>query len=152
MKGEESLLTIKNTEMKGRIIGAQSVTKTFSFLFGCILGEKILLQTDNLSRTLQSPKLSAVEAHQLSNAVVNKKKLEKERSDDKEFSKFWVFVNKKKEELGIDDPQLPRKRKHPERLTENFGNAQDLTEYFGMHKQTNTQFLSPHDQYSELKF
>ena len=52
---EESLFTIKDTEMKGQIIGAQTAMKKFLFLFGCVLGEKILIQIDNLSRTLQSP-------------------------------------------------------------------------------------------------
>ena len=51
----DSLTITKETEMKGRLIGAQSCMSKFPFLFGCLLGEKVLMQTDNLSRSLQSP-------------------------------------------------------------------------------------------------
>ena len=52
----------KESEMRACIIGVQSYIKTFDFFFGIILGELILRHSDNLSKTLQSPKLSAAEA------------------------------------------------------------------------------------------
>ena len=115
---ENSLLITNDTEMKGRIIGAQSSMRKFSFLFGCLLGEKVLMQTDNLSRSLQSPELSAIEAHQLAEAVMAS--LQKERNDSM-FERFWVSVCKKRDELEIDDADLLRKRKHPKCLTDFFG-------------------------------
>ena len=45
---------VKDTEMKGRIIGVQTIMKSIKFYFGCQLGERLLGQTDNLSRTLQN--------------------------------------------------------------------------------------------------
>ena len=49
--------------------------KSFNFLFGLMLAERILKHTDNLSKTLQYSVKSAVEAHsisQLSIAVLQK--------------------------------------------------------------------------------
>ena len=40
---EHSLSITNDTEMKGRIIGAQTNMKKFSFLFGSLLGEKVLM-------------------------------------------------------------------------------------------------------------
>ena len=42
-----------------RIVGVQSVMTKFEYLFGVFLGECILKHTDNLSKTLQNPSLSA---------------------------------------------------------------------------------------------
>ena len=47
---EWSLDNVKVTEMRVRIIGAQSKMTTFDFLFGCFLGKVILKQTNNLSK------------------------------------------------------------------------------------------------------
>ena len=49
---EKTLETSLNTEMKARILGAQSAMRKFNFLFCCILGKKVLSSTDNLSRAL----------------------------------------------------------------------------------------------------
>ena len=35
---------------------------TFNFVFGVVLGERILKHTDNLSKTLQNPSLTAADA------------------------------------------------------------------------------------------
>ena len=50
---EFSVDIVKDTEMKARIIGVQAIMKSFKFYFGCQLGERLLGQTDNLSRTCQ---------------------------------------------------------------------------------------------------
>ena len=52
-----SLSVLKDTAMKARIIGVSTLMKKFSFYFGCCLGVCLLRQTDNLSKTLQDPRL-----------------------------------------------------------------------------------------------
>ena len=118
---EHSLSITNDTEMKGRIIGAQTNMKKFSFLFGSLLGEKVLMQTDNLSRSLQSPELSAIEAHQLAEAVIGS--LQQDRNEAT-FNSFWDTVCNKRDELDINREKLPRKRKHPRHLTDFFGYLQ----------------------------
>ena len=61
--------------MKARIIGVQVIMKSFYFYFSCQIGERLLGQTDNLSRTLQSRDLSAMNAISLAEVVI--KTLEK---------------------------------------------------------------------------
>ena len=43
--------------------------KTFNFLFGTILGEMLLLHTDNMSQTLQKKTISAGEGQQVGKVV-----------------------------------------------------------------------------------
>ena len=47
------------------IIGVQAQINQFSFLFGLMLAERVLQHTDNLSKTLQNPKLTAIEGEQI---------------------------------------------------------------------------------------
>ena len=58
---EESLEIVKETEMRSRISGIAACMQSFDFFFGVMLSELILRHSDNLSKTLQSPKLSAAE-------------------------------------------------------------------------------------------
>ena len=52
---------VRDTETKARIRGVSAVMNTFDFVFGCMLGEKMILKhSDNLSSTLQHKSLSAV--------------------------------------------------------------------------------------------
>ena len=87
----------------------------FSFYFGCCLGEKILRQTDNLSRALQSSSISAAQGNMLARDVV--KTLLTDRSDES-FDLFWarIIQRKDKEIKCIEDPVPPRKRKAPIRF------------------------------------
>ena len=48
----ESLDRVKDSEMKARILGVALQMKTFSYLFGIVLGDLILQHSDNLSCTL----------------------------------------------------------------------------------------------------
>ena len=48
-----------DSENRARITGVKAQMEKFEFLFGLCLGECILRHTDNLSKTLQSPSLSA---------------------------------------------------------------------------------------------
>ena len=77
--------------------------KTFDFLIGILLGELILRHSDNLSRTLQSPKISAAEAQKVVAMTV------------KMFKLFWTNTLRKSRELSVNEPELPRKRKTPRR-------------------------------------
>ena len=52
---------------------------TFPFLFG-VLGECALKHTDNLSKTLQNPALTAAEAHHIANLTCQT--LERIRNDE----------------------------------------------------------------------
>ncbi|XP_068725038.1 zinc finger MYM-type protein 1-like isoform X1 [Montipora capricornis] len=109
-----SLTVSKDTEMKARIRGIQSMMTTFNFYFGCTLGEQLLRQTDNLSRALQDSSTSAAQGNRLAQDVV--KTLLKDRTDTS-FHLFWARILQRKttEIQTIEDPMLPRKRKAPVR-------------------------------------
>ena len=67
---EWSIDNLKDTEMKARVRGVKSYMETFDFLFCCSLGERLLKQTDNLSRELQNSTISAAQGQQLAHDVV----------------------------------------------------------------------------------
>ena len=75
------------------------------------LGIEILSHTNNLSRTLQNPSLSAAEAHQNAKRVVSV--LNDQRSDA-QFELFWNELNNSLDAKKIDEPAQERKRKHQE--------------------------------------
>ena len=79
--------------------------QSFKFLFGLLLSEVILRHTDKLSRTLQQPKLSSVEGHGV--AMLTVKTLENLRTDDN-YELFWQKVEKTRDQLDVDEPQLAR--------------------------------------------
>ena len=68
--------------------------------------------TDKLSKTLQSPSLSAADSQQLAQLTSNT--LERLRNQEY-FSLLWSKVSGMQEKLQIDEPMLPRKRKAPRR-------------------------------------
>ena len=103
---EKTLETSLNTEMKARVLGAQSAMRKFNFLFCCILGKKVLSSTDNLSRALQSPKISAVDG----------RILEEERSDIA-FENMWSITLETQRNLDIDDPKESRRKVSGKQLT-----------------------------------
>ena len=107
---ECSLDNVKVTEMQVRIIGAQSKMTTFDFLFGCLIGKVILKQTDNLSKTLQSPKLSAAEGQESCEDVITT--LGKDLNA-KSFNLFWERLGQRRQQLSIKPARLPRQRKAP---------------------------------------
>ena len=80
----------KDTEMKARILGVEAQMKTFRYVFGVMLGETILRNTDNLSKTLQHQHFSAAGQHVASLAVET---LEHLRTDEC-FDLFWCKVLK----------------------------------------------------------
>ena len=50
-----------NAEMSAKVSGIAYQMSKFNFVFGVMLGERVLMYADNLSRTLQQKDLSAVE-------------------------------------------------------------------------------------------
>ena len=115
-----SLEKVKDPIMKARIKAVKAAMPTFNFLFGCLLGSTILRQTDNLSRTLQSPKVSAAQGYSIAMDVV--KTILNDRNEES-FEMFWEMVNRKKVELNIDDPKDVRKMKATPKVQ--VGNSSD---------------------------
>ena len=78
-----------DSEIRARIVGVQAQMEKFEFLFGLVLGIRILKHTDNLSKTLQSPELTAADGQKLANLTCQT--LEKIRNDEC-FDLFWDQV------------------------------------------------------------
>ena len=68
---------------------------------------------DNLSKTLQTPKLDAADGQNI--AELTCKTLEKMHTDDS-FKLFWEKVLGLQQNLGVSEPSLPRKQKAPKRF------------------------------------
>ena len=62
---EESLAIVKEAEIKSRIMCVSTYIKSFDFLFGVLLGERLLLRSDNLSKALQLSTMSAAEGQKV---------------------------------------------------------------------------------------
>eukprot|EP00731_Ephydatia_muelleri_P021231 Em0013g958a len=77
-----------------------------------MLGELLLRHSDNLSKTLQSRHMSAAEGQKV--AAMTVKKLKSLRTDES-FQAFWELVQKTANELEVECPSLPRKRRAPRR-------------------------------------
>ena len=107
---EKALISTRDTEIKARIRGVASQMQTFKFFFGLVLSELILRHTDKLSQTLQQPELSSVEGHDV--AMLTVRTLEQIRTDE-DFELYWKKVGIMKDQVDVDEPQLPRKRKAP---------------------------------------
>lgn len=86
---EEIQDNITDSEIKARVIGVEATMKRFNFLFGLLLGECILKHTDNLSKTLQDPTLTASEGQQCAELLCIT--LSKTRSSEF-FDLFWEKV------------------------------------------------------------
>ena len=67
---ETAVSSTFNTETKARIQGVESQMQSFMFLLGLLHSEMILWHTDKLSQTLQQPKLSSVEGHEVAMLTV----------------------------------------------------------------------------------
>jgi len=82
-------------------------------VFGLQLCKRILLITDNLSKTLQKQYLSAAESQEV--VQLSLQTLKDMRSADL-FDLFFSLVEKICQQTGCDEPVLPRKRKAPKHL------------------------------------
>ena len=99
--------------MKARIIGVQTQFNSFKFYFGVQLAFLLLQLSDNLSKTLQSPHMTAAEGQRLANMTIAT--LSKCRSD-KAYDLFWKKVEHSCQSLDIEELTLPRRRKLPKKL------------------------------------
>ena len=115
---EWSLEEYKESERKIRIEGMQARMKKFDFFFGLTLGAQILTHADSLSATLQMQDLLACEAQELAKMTV--KTLNSVRNDES-FKLFWQTVLQESKSRGVNEPQLPRKRRAPKRIEECIG-------------------------------
>ena len=72
---EESLKEDLDFETKSRIIGCKKQMKLFTFYFGLNLSKSLYLITDNLSKTLQKEKMSAIGGKELAGFTVKTLKI-----------------------------------------------------------------------------
>lgn len=86
--------------------------ETFQFFFSLQLAEMILRHTNNLSKTLQNPKLSSTQGYEI--AMLTVKTLQSICTESN-FNRFWKKVEIGRLSLHIKHPCLPRKRKAPQR-------------------------------------
>ena len=108
------------TDVRARIIGCDTQMKTFNFFFGLHLSKRLFAHTDNLSKTLQSPSLSAAGGQHLANLTVE---VLQNIRNEASFNAFYdVVLIKVKEYPVIAQPIVPRKRRAPERYE--IGNAE----------------------------
>ena len=117
----------------------KSQFKTFSFYFGVHLAERTLKHTDNLSISLQSTSMSAAEGAHV--AALTVKTLQSIRSDE-HYDAFWDLVIKAQQEVDVDDPELPRKRKVPRRLDEGSAPAHFFTDCKTHYRQSYSRLLT----------
>ena len=111
---DKAVGTIHDSDTIARIRGVAAQMQSFDF-FGLVLGESLLCNTDNLSKTLQKKEFSAAEG-QLT-MEQRKRTLMSIRNDDS-FDLFWEKVNSMASDLDVSDPVLPRRRKVPRRYEE----------------------------------
>ena len=109
----EALSLRLDGEMKARVIGVDTQTHTFDFLFGISLGSLLLCHTDNLSKSLQQKSLSAAEGQRLAKLTLD---VLRSLRDDDHFASFYARVLQDQIRFRVDAPTLPRKRKAPKRF------------------------------------
>ena len=80
------------TEIKSGVIGCQSQMGKFDLLFGLHLGHRLYSHTDNLSKLLQSEKISAAFSKQLANLTIS---LFRSLRVEEDFKSFYNVVLKR---------------------------------------------------------
>jgi len=116
---DEAAEIVRDSETIARIRGVAAQMRTFDFFWGLLLGECLLRNTDNLSKTLQK-KFSASEGHLV--ACQTKQTIMRMRNEES-YDLFCKKVLTMADDDTIDlaEPVLPRKRRAPSRLED--GNA-----------------------------
>ena len=98
------------SEVRAHTIGCQAQMETFSFFFGLLLSHRLYSITDNLSKTLQKEKMSALDGQTLARLTLQT--LQDMRTCEN-FESFFNVVRKKADKLDVEEPSLPRKRRKP---------------------------------------
>ena len=107
-------------DIKGRIIGFQTQMRQYNLLFGLKLCERVLKETDNLSKTLQLQSLSADESQCLEEMTcLTLRGMKTEQAFDLFFQRLELLLH----QAGVVEPSLPRSRKLPKRLEYGDGEA-----------------------------
>ena len=88
-------------------VGVSLFMRKSDFLFGTIIGKCLLRHSDNLSKALQSPQVSALEGQKMAALLL---KHWKHYGMMQHLGKFWDKVNLKGKELDVSKPQLPRRQ------------------------------------------
>ena len=114
-----SFLEEKNSEMKARINGVRYQMLEFNFFYGLCLAKLILLHTDSLATSLQRKDLCASQGKEMYR--ITRRTLERIRAED--FDQFWEETLTKSQELEVNEPQLPRKKKMPAKFRAYFTSA-----------------------------
>ena len=109
--------------------------KTFNYLLGVLLAERILTPTDNLSKSLQRTDISAEEGQFLCKLAV--KTFESEKNTES-FELFWenCLTYVKSNSKDIQEPLVRRARKRPRRYDENNSNShfrQNAKDHYRQH-------------------
>ena len=112
---DEAVEIVHDSETIARIRGVASQMQTFDIYFGLVMGECLLRNVDNLSKTLQKKSFSASEGQLV--ASQTKKTLLSMRSGEC-FDLFWKKVNQMTSNVDVNDPVLPRKKRVPMRYEE----------------------------------
>ena len=108
---KESLDEKPDAETKARINGCKKQMESFSFYFGLNLGRKLYAHTDNLSKTLQKEKMSAISGKELADLTI---KTMQGMRNDRDFDLFYETVTKSASSIDfVSIPTAPRKRKRP---------------------------------------
>ena len=110
--------------------GAQELVLSFLPSTSCLALLLVDWSSSLLSKSLQEKRMSAVEGQHLAEMTIQALQA---LCTDKKFSDFWKEILAKQNSLGVDEPQLPCRRKVPARLQE--GNSSPvfhtaLTDYF----------------------
>ena len=113
-----------NTEVKAHIIDCKNQMSTFHFFFGLYLGQRLFSITDNLSKVLQSEKLSAVSSQNMASLTL--KAMQNMRTQE-DFELFFNLPTKQAEKLPVDEPHLKRKRKVPKYSILQYLDGQETT-------------------------
>ena len=131
-------------ETKARIAGCKTQMESFYFYFGVNLGYKLYSMTDNLSKSLQSTKMSALKGKTSANLVIET--LGNMRNDE-DFMYFYEMITKASKLIPVMNPPiLPRKRKRP-----NYSILQYAVSYEG--QENNAYYSStPYDYYKLIYF
>lgn len=141
---EQSLAEQLDSDTKARIIGCKSQMESFKFYFGLMLSQRLYSITDNLSKTLQKEKMSALKGKELADLTV--KTFEGMRNE-RDFNLFYEKTKSSASKIeAVSAPTVPRKRKRPNYsiLLYVTGNPEATAPHY--HPQT------PYDHYKPIYF
>lgn len=99
--------------MRGKIIGVQVQHVKFEYIFGINTLQILLRHSDKLSKTLQSPKITASNGQKLINLTV---KTLISLCSYTLFNNPWKKLKKEANTVSIEEPSLQRERKRNGKL------------------------------------